>query len=295
MHNHLLLTTRYHNNSFTCTGTVVDYAFMPHLPLRHKIIVSLDTLCLDITLKHQKARGYTIALHTKQSYQHLVGSHVKIHNIVLKPSSVSFSLFCIRNKLLGSAHKPLLHYEILNIPTYSFTRFICSYKQRMLHFFKEHIHHKTFALFSTLFLGNNDLIKKNVQSYQNTFQNWGIVHYLARSGLHLVIVTMLFEYMLYCIPWSFTVGRIVILLCGLLYWILTWTSLSFSRAFILFILSHTARVFRRPHHFLHMLLLTGFIFLIFNPVTLFFIDFQLTFGITLALGLFNYTPFKPLA
>jgi predicted membrane metal-binding protein len=107
------------------------------------------------------------------------------------------------------------------------------------------------------------------------------------------MVTALLEYILYIVPWSFTVGRVAILCCALLYWILSWASLSFYRALAVFVFSHSARIARRQHHFLHLLLLTCCFFLIINPITLFFLDFQLTFGITVALGLFNYAAYKP--
>lgn len=284
---------QYENGELACIGTVIDYTTTPHLPLRHKIIIALDSTSLNAGIDWQRCRSYSLVLHTKQSYEYLVGSRIKLEHINLKPTSPSFSLFCMRNNYLGIMHSQVFNYELISQPSHSWIRYICSYKQRMIASFKKQMNAKTFTFFAALFLGYNDCIKKSIKHYQKLFQKWGIIHYLARSGLHLVIVTILFEYLFSFIPWSFTLGRIVILMCGFLYWLLTWPTLSFYRALMLFALTHGARIMRKQHHFLHILLLTCFCFLIINPVTLFFLDFQLTFGITFALAFFNYAALKP--
>lgn len=276
-----------------CIGTVTDHISTPHLPLRNKLTITLEEISQDNGAHWENFSDYCLTIQTQKPHESLVGSRIALSNIILKPSSTSFTLFCIRTKLLGVIHQPQLSYTLIDRPYVSLTRLLYTYKKRMLTFFRTQMNSPTFTLFSALFLGNNDSIKKQVKQYQISFQNWGIIHYLARSGLHLVIVTALLEYMLFILPWSFTIGRIIILGCALLYWILSWASLSFYRALAVFVFSQSARIARKQHHFLHLLLFTCSCFLIINPIVLFFLDFQLTFGITIALGLFNYATYKP--
>jgi hypothetical protein len=51
----------------------------------------------------------------------------------------------------------------------------------------------TFALFSSLFLGNRTAIKQDLEEQKPLFKVWGISHFLARSGLHLLIFIMLLQ------------------------------------------------------------------------------------------------------
>lgn len=291
MANHRVIINTYSGIPLRCQGRVIEYTPTPHLVLKHKITLRLQSVSTNPNNHWEKLPSQLISIHTKQSYEHLVGSDIVVSDIVIKPSSQSFELFCIRMGFIGAAHKPQLTYTVINRPRYSLTRFVQSYKRKMLTFFKHHMNAQTFTFFSTLFLGNSDFVKNKLKQSQASFQQWGIMHYLARSGLHLVIVTALLEYMLYILPWSFSVGRIAILCCAFLYEILSWTSLSFSRALTAFTLTYIARIARKQHHFLHIILLTCCIFLVINPITLFFLDFQLTFGITIGLGFFNYATY----
>lgn len=284
---------RYSCIPLDCIGRVTDHISTPHLPLRNKLTIALEKISRDNGAHWENFSNYSLIIQTQKPHEYLVGSRITLSNIILKPSTSSFTLFCIRTKVLAVVHQPQLLYTLIDRPYVSLNRLLYSYKKRMLAFFKKKMNKRTFTLFSALFLGNNDSIKKEVKQYQISFQNWGIIHYLARSGLHLVIVTALLEYILFILPCSFTVGRIIILCCALLYWILSWASLSFYRALAVFVFSQSARIGRKQHHFLHLLLFTCSCFLIINPIVLFFLDFQLTFGITIALGLFNYATYKP--
>ena len=57
----------------------------------------------------------------------------------------------------------------------------------------------TFFFFSF----GNITSKKTLSSYKDSFKQWGIMHYLARSGLHLVLFLSLFSIILNYLPLSF--------------------------------------------------------------------------------------------
>ena len=67
---------------------------------------------------------------------------------------------------------------------------------------------------------------------------------------------------------------------SILYFILSWPSISFIRAFLIFLFTKYCNLHRHPTHFMHILLLTCCIVLLINPLQLFFLDFQLSFFLT---------------
>lgn len=288
-HYHTFLINKYSNQSLYCLGTITQCTQLPHTPLKHKVTIALESVSSDSFKKNDILSGYSLIVQTNHSLEHLIGARVTCNNILIKTGSASFSLFCMRNKILGIAHTPTCNLEVISLPKYSFIKYLHKYKKNMIEYFKKHMSPQTFTFFATLFLGNTDLTKKTVKPYKKSFQSWGIMHYLARSGLHLVIITLFLEYIILLIPWKFWMGRIVIMVCTILYGILTWPSLSFYRACITFLLIQIARIAKKAHYFLHVLTLVGFCCLLLNPILLFFLDFQLTFGITLSLCLYSYT------
>jgi competence protein ComEC len=143
-------------------------------------------------------------------------------------------------------------------------------------------------LFSTIFLGNKDGVKKRLNNEKIFFKLWGISHYLARSGLHLVVFLALLELLLRLIPITFVLKQIISLCIAMIYFLLSWSSLSFMRAFLTFIMYKICLLLGLSSNFLHLVILTCFITLLYNPAHLFFLDFQLSFGLTFALAWFNH-------
>jgi competence protein ComEC len=228
-----------------------------------------------------------IMINSTANYSHLIGSEIQINDIKISAPKGDFRRFCVRRNILASLYIPKLSITMLNRPTYSLSRFLSRVQQKLITIFKRHLSRPTFTLFSAIFLGHTEAIKKDLKQYHGVFQRWGIVHYLARSGLHLVLVTIMLEYALSYIPLSFLVRRILIIGSASLYWLCTWSSVSFYRALALFFMVNTLLIARRPFHFLHLLFTLCALFLILNPSHLFFLDFQLTFGLTAILALFN--------
>lgn len=143
----------------------------------------------------------------------------------------------------------------------------------------------TYALFSSLFLGYkwNEPIEKNREIF-SSFKFWGISHYLARSGLHLAILIMLWITLLSYIPLSWYKKQWILIISSLFYFMCTWTSVSFLRALLTFIFGRLFIYFNKPFPLIHIISLTAFSLLIHNPIVLFFLDFQLSFGMTFVLA-----------
>lgn len=115
------------------------------------------------------------------------------------------------------------------------------------------------------------------------FQTWGISHYLARSGLHLTIFSYFCLLIFMALPlglfWRYGIAIAV----SLLYYFLTYSSVSFLRAELMFLMGVFSKIFLRRNQQLHFLVLTCMLILLFNPYQLFGLDFQLSFALVFSL------------
>lgn len=142
---------------------------------------------------------------------------------------------------------------------------------------------ETFSLLSSLFFGCNnatDLLREE-------FQWWGISHYLARSGLHLVIFVMMLQWLFIWLPCTITTRRFFAIVCIALYALFSWTSVSFARSILMIYALFLCYYFQIRSHAIHNVSLACCIILFYNPAYLITLDFQLSFALTLALALFN--------
>jgi competence protein ComEC len=180
-----------------------------------------------------------------------------------------------------------IDYTLVHRPTYHVARGLTLLKKHILYSFKKKLSKPTFTLFASLFLGEKKINQKEIEILQRQFKQWGILHILARSGLHLVMVLSAYEYIFRFIPLPLPYKIGILLLLNLIYFALSWPSISFIRAFLIFLFYKIFSLLYIPTHFLHILLLICIVILLINPMQLFFIDFQLSFGLTFALGWLN--------
>ncbi len=263
----------------------------------------------ETTINHQKTIGITLAVHTiatenvaqksnksmlfygKCNNSLIVGDTVTFFNIYCKkPSSENFQHYQIKEKIVATVFDNNLHYRIDNHPMWSLRYWIWNTKKRVL----DNIHNKLspycFRFFSSLFLGNRACIKNELEETNEQFKTWGISHFLARSGLHLVLFIFIWQALLCLIPLPIIVKQSIITALSIIYFILTWTSAPFTRSFGLLLLNKICFFNKIPFHLLHYLTLVCLVFLLYCPLYLFFLDFQLSFALTFALAWFNQVP-----
>ena len=144
-----------------------------------------------------------------------------------------------------------------------------------------------FLFFSSLFLGNRSYVKNMMETIDEQFKQWGIYHLLARSGMHLALFIFMWQMIFRFIPLPFILKQGLMLLLCFLYGIFSWTSAPFLRSLALFALNKMCLLTKNPYHLLHYLTLTCLCFLLSCPLYLFFLDFQLSFGLTFALAWLN--------
>jgi hypothetical protein len=143
---------------------------------------------------------------------------------------------------------------------------------------------QTRLFFDLLFLGKKHPHDSDAHHINSLFQQWGISHMLARSGMHLTIFVSLCVLLLQLIPVSFTLKQIFIAFLCIVYALLSYSSTSFARALISAFLLLYCHSMRARTNFLHVTLLTLIFHLLINPIQLLFLDFQLSYGLTLTLG-----------
>ena len=136
------------------------------------------------------------------------------------------------------------------------------------------------SLYLSIFCGKK-IKSETTTKMKELFQYWGISHHLARSGLHLVILISLLLFLLSFIPCSAFRKQwfVIIMLC--IYYATTYPSVAFMRAFYMYMFYTLCKQLYVPSNPIHILLVTTLLVLSMNPHHLFFLDFQLSFSITL--------------
>jgi ComEC/Rec2-related protein len=119
------------------------------------------------------------------------------------------------------------------------------------------------------------------------FGRWGLAHFLARSGMHIVIFVFILSLLLRAIPIHSSGKDIFLLLICIIYDALSWSSVSFLRAWLIAVLIIIKKLLGRNTPYLHFLCLSCIVILAYNPWHLTSLDFQLTYALTFALTIFG--------
>jgi predicted membrane metal-binding protein len=274
------------NKKITITGTMIDKSETTNNYKKITVItLAIDTIATEhCTQKSNKM----VLFYTESNNSAVVGDIVTFFNICCKkPSSESFQRYQIKEQIIATIFDNTPQYTVTHHPTWSLRYWIWNQKKRLLDGLAGKLSPDCFRFFASLFLGNRACIKTELEKTNDQFKTWGISHFLARSGLHLALFIFIWQAIFCVIPLPLIVKQIIISLLSCIYFILTWTSAPFTRSFALFILNKVCLFTKTPFHLLHYLTLVCFGFLLYCPLYLFFLDFQLSFALTFALAWFN--------
>lgn len=138
---------------------------------------------------------------------------------------------------------------------------------------------ETSRFFAAVFLGVRGMLGQEKQAFQNA----GIAHLLAISGLHVGVVVLVctFVFRIFYLPLPVSFNLSVALVW--IYAFLTGMETSLQRALLMFSVFSLAFLFKRKVSSFDSLGLAGLIILIFNPFAIFEISFQLSFLSVIAL------------
>lgn len=233
-----------------------------------------------------------ISCYLRNKTEAIPGETIEVNNITLQPqkksqNNLAREMYSIKENIHMNLflQKPLSYtvkkqpYRILN----KLKRYLFNKRKNLYTSLKNKIPRKTFSYFSSIFLGNKKTSPIKRKKY---FYYWGIAHHLARSGLHIALFIILWTFIFSFLPIPLTIKHLLLLLLTTTYMLLSWTSISFLRAFFICILYIIGQIGNKPTNSFYLLFLVALTSLFFNPALIFFLDFQLSFGLTAALILF---------
>lgn len=273
--------------NFDITGTVKDIhqTTNPHLRYTIKLNIKQIVSCKDQSCYY--CGNISINLYTRSLHGIHIADTILIKNVLLKtPKNTEFMGFLLKENIITSASitqsLPVLIYR----PPFSLSRWLGEYKNNLLYNFRQDMDKETFLAFSSIFLGN-PLAKKKEDTLKNQLKRWGLFHYIARAGLHLMIFVSIWVFIFGLLPAPWVIRQIFIIILCIFYFLFTWSSIPFNRAFFTFLFVKTCALIRIKTYYIPSLSFITFVTLLENPVALFALDFQLSFGVTFALAWLN--------
>lgn len=204
-----------------------------------------------------------------------------------KPDSVSYQQHLCKEGVFATTFlSPEIMPVLMLRPQSSLKRWIFNKRKSIIYSLQKKMLPKTYTFFSSLFLGykNNNY---HFQQLKEHFKRWGLSHYLARSGLHLILFIALWQLLFRGIALPFALKHIFISIMVFLYYLLSWSSVPFTRSCLTYFGYIVCTLFDRQIDSLHILTLVIWSILLLNPMHLFALDFQLSFGLTFALIWFS--------
>lgn len=229
--------------------------------------------------------GKNILIYSPKKLDIHVGDHIKLSNVLIKNVSHSpLKTYFMKENIGGTIMSNNLDITVLDHPNMSIMRWIAELKDSLRNRLKQKLSLRTFNIFSLLFLGNKIIKKQSLNALRQYYKLWGISHYLARSGLHLVIFIIIWELLLRFLPLPFSIKQCFLVLITCCYALLSWSSISFLRSFLLFIFYKIGIVAHTYINPLHALACITLFLTLLNPMCPFFLDFQLSFGVTFLLS-----------
>ncbi|MBI2775449.1 ComEC/Rec2 family competence protein [Candidatus Dependentiae bacterium] len=269
-------------------GTITDINNLDHPRFKQLVSLAITEAHSTDNSLIKEIIGKNIHIYTAKKSQLTVDDQIELRNVAIKlPTKKSIELYLQKENALGILVRDFNTEQLVHRPTNSIRRWIYEKKMQLFSRLRSRMSAKTFTFFSAFFLGNRKINKNENDALKKSCKNWGISHYLARSGLHLVIFIMAWEYILRFIPLAFFIKQFILLLLTILYFLLTWNSISFLRAFLTFLCYRFFVLSSMQSHTLHAIILVSLVVLLCNPSQLFFLDFQLSFGITFLLSWIN--------
>ena len=281
-HNNSIITQKMQGDGLSIYACVNDINKYPDRAFQYSI--SLKTINVKQNKKLTNLSG-NILLNTRVKPNIMVGDDIIIRNTKLaNTKNNSFKEYLTKEGYAGTLFMPNPYIPVIYRPDNSIRRAIWNLKNRVLKSLKAKLSMPLYSIFSSIFLGNKASLLFYGDEIKKPFLMWGISHYLARSGLHLVIFLAIWSLILSFIPISFRKKEVSLIAICTIYFLLSWPSISFIRAFSVFIIYKICALFLLQKNLFHALTLVTFIVLIHNPITLFFLDFQLSFALSGALA-----------
>lgn len=254
--------------------------------------ITLEITSISICYKNKIKKIFnnygTLKIFTIWDHELKVGDEILIENLYFKKNNnEEFEKYLIKENILNFLFIPKLEFKKEHSKNFYFSKKIAQIREKIFSNLSKKMHRNTFNLFCSIFLGFKDASSNLTQKTEKEFATWGLVHYLVRGGLHVAFIIFIWNMIFRYLPLYYFLKQLIMILFIIFYNLLTWQSISFLRAFFVFLIYRASNIKNLSINPLYVLILTCFIILLNNPLQLFFLDFQLSFGLTLFLLWFN--------
>lgn len=240
-------------------------------------------------VSHHQHVIFDLLCYSRQSTSLQVGDTMLLKNIIIKPpqhtsgsGNPTYDDYLLKEQVLGAVFTTGSYQcKLISRPSFSLKRWLWTLRNDMYQKLKSKLSGRAADYFGLIFLGNKQQAWTN--ELRTTFSYWGLSHYLARSGLHIILFIMIWTFLLRLFPFHSAIKRCILVIVCIVYDFLSWTSIPFARAYYAFLLMKGGELLYQQINYLHILSIVCLSILLFNPMQLFFLDFQLTFALTFTL------------
>ena len=240
---------------------------------------------LEIKNPEEKTRGKIIAYFSKDTDvgQILPGTRMTVFANLTKiqnqgnPYEFDYATFMKRQGITRSVYLRNNDFKILKAGKNSLLILAEQCRDYLLSVLREHnISGEEYTVVAALTLGYKKELDPATKDY---FASTGAMHVLAVSGLHVGIIYFIFTFLFAPLKRE-KYGRHVVILVGGLIWfyaILTGLSPSVQRASVMFSFILIGQSLNRPANIFNSLAASAFLLMLFNPLVIYDVGFQLSY------------------
>jgi predicted membrane metal-binding protein len=242
-----------------------------HLRTPERITLEIKEIYIKNSWKHRRSSNATIFIYTQRNDTIRVGDTITLPLITIKkPINKKFTHYLLKEGIYAVAFAPTRTDINSYRPLWSLWRYIAEKRAALFTQLRTKLKAPTFALYSALFLGNRSFNKKETEPLNTRFKRWGIAHIYARSGMHLGLIVLVWFAFMRSVPLPYYAKHSIVVLMSLLYTLLSWSSISFIRSLILFLLYQACRIIKESYSIFYLTALVCTITLLVNPLRIFF-------------------------
>lgn len=252
---HLVLNNKYKSTAkydkFKATNLTNNHTGLVHIPIDSIDYYPKDTLIIY-------GKNYPLST-TKNPYQFDYSAYLKRQNI----DHTIYVEHVLKHK---SNHN---HWKKFSVKSKDIIR------EKMKNFGYTT---ETRSIISSMLLGDRSEIS---QELNDSYVATGVVHILSISGLHVVMIYIILQYILRPILWLKNGKRLRIILSLIIIWIFAFyvdMQPPVFRSALMISIYYISELLKRPKNIYHTISLSAFIILIFQPQYLFDVGFQLSFS-----------------
>lgn len=261
------------NKTTTISGTIKEISHNTLTKKQTTFLVQLNNIKnhKKTTLSNKYIYVFCPTCNTQEIQE---DQKITLYNVTLRqpPAYSNYQLYLLKENVWATTHCKQNAISIETCNTLSF-------KQSIKNIIFSSLENLSSNLFAPLFFGKKEKSIEGI-TIQHQSVYWGIAHHMARSGAHLAILFSLIMLLLHYTQMWYVTRYIICILLLLGYASISQSSISFVRALIMILLHIMCKVSLHMPSSLHILTLTTLATIIYNPMQIFFLDFQLSFGIT---------------